>query len=128
MPGILTRMNALPFGDLPPFLPRRFVPPAADLGDWTSIAPLFDQLEAREAECKTPVALEAWLHDWSELSSAIDEEGARRHIAMTCHTEDAASKQAYLDFVEHVEPELKGRQFRLSELFLKHPLRHALPK
>jgi oligoendopeptidase F len=121
-------MNALPFGNLPPFVPRRFVPPAVALGDWTAISPLFDRLEARAAECKSPAALEAWLHDWSELSSAIDEEGARRHIAMTCHTEDAASKQAYLDFVERIEPELKARQFRLAELFLKHPLRMALPK
>ena len=121
-------MIALPFGDLPPFVPRRFVPPAVALGDWPAIAPLFDRLESRTAECKSPADLEAWLHDWSELSSAIDEEGARRHIAMTCHTEDAASKQAYLDFVEHIEPELKPRQFRLSELFLKHPLRRALPK
>ncbi|HEU0009510.1 MAG TPA: M3 family oligoendopeptidase [Verrucomicrobiae bacterium] len=121
-------MNALPFGDLPPFVPRRFVPPAVALDDWAAIAPWFDRLEDRAAESKFPADLEAWLHDWSELSSAIDEEGARRHIAMTCHTEDAASKQAYLDFVERIEPELKARQFRLSELFLKHPLRKALPK
>jgi len=121
-------MRALPFGALPPFVPRRFVPQSTALGDWSAIAPLFDQLEARAAECKSPAALEAWLHDWSELSAAVDEEGARRHIAMTCHTEDTASKQAYLEFVGRIEPELKPRQFRLAELFLKHPLRNALPK
>jgi oligoendopeptidase F len=47
---------------------------------------------------------------------------------MTCHTDSAVAKQAYLDFVEHVEPQLKPRQFRLSEIFLKHPQRAALPK
>ena len=38
-------MNLLPFGKLPAYKPRKFVPQAIDLGDWPQIAPLFDQLE-----------------------------------------------------------------------------------
>jgi oligoendopeptidase F len=121
-------MKLLPFGDLPPFEPRRFVPTIVNLGDWAALSPLFDQLEARAAACKSVTDFEAWLRDWSELSAAIDEESSRRYIAMTCHTDSAEAKQAYLDFVEQVEPQLKPRQFRLAEIFLKHPQRAALPK
>ena len=42
-------MNLLPFGSLPALKPRQFVPPQLDLGDWTQLAPLFEQLEARGA-------------------------------------------------------------------------------
>ena len=82
-------MGLLPFDSLPPHKPRRFVPAAVDLGNWAQIAPMFEQLEARAGQLNRPAELESWLLDWSELSAALDEESARRYIAMTCHTEDA---------------------------------------
>jgi oligoendopeptidase F len=103
------------------------VPPEIDFGDWTAIAPLFDQLEARAAACSTVEAFELWLLDWGELSAALDEESSRRYIAMTCHTDDAVAKHAYLRFVEEIEPKLKPRQFNLSRLYLAHPQRRQLP-
>jgi oligoendopeptidase F len=120
-------MSLLPFGKLPAFAPRQFVPAEAGLGDWAQLSPLFDQLEARAARCSSVEDFERWLLDWGELSAAIDEESSRRYIAMTCHTDDAGAKKAFLDFVEHVEPQLKPRQFKLSEIFLAHPLRSQLP-
>ena len=116
-------MNLLPFGQLPPHRPRRFVPSAADLGDWSQIAPLFDTLEARAPRCAAAPELEAWLLDWGELNAALDEEYSRRYIAMTCHTDNLEAKTAYLHFVEQIEPQLKARQFKLSQVFLAHPLR-----
>ena len=121
-------MSLLPFGKLSPAKPRSFVPPAIDLGDWPQIAPLFDQLEARIAQAKSVADLEKWLLDWSELSAALDEEASRRNIAMTCHTDNAEAEQAYLHFVEHVEPQLKPRQFALEQLYVAHPQRKHLPK
>jgi oligoendopeptidase F len=121
-------MSLLPFGKLSPFAPRQFVPADADLGDWGRVAPLFDRLEAAAAKCESIAPFEKWLLDWGELSAAIDEESSRRYIAMTCHTSDAGAKKAYLDFVEHIEPQLKPRQFKLAQLFLAHPLRSQLPK
>lgn len=119
-------MRLLPFGELPPYQPRRFVPVQVDLGDWPAVAPWFDQLEARLARVADAAALEDWLLDWGELTAACDEEGARRYIAMTCHTEDPEAERAYLHFVETVEPELKPRQFRLEQLYLEHPIRPSL--
>ena len=121
-------MSLLPFDTLPPHRPRRFVPPGIDLGDWSRVAPLFDQLEARAPECATPADLERWLLDWSELSAAIDEESSKRYIAMTCHTDSAEAEKAYLHFVENVDPQLKPRQFTLARIYVTHPLRTQLPK
>jgi oligoendopeptidase F len=126
--GYHLRMNLLPFEKLPAHKPRRFVPQGIDLGDWGRIAPLFDQLEARANACATAADLERWLVDWGELSAAIDEESSKRYIAMTCHTDNADAEKAYLHFVEHVEPQLKPRQFKLARTFVTHPVRPQLPK
>jgi oligoendopeptidase F len=120
-------MNALPFEKLPPGKPRSFVPPTVDWGDWSQIAPLYDRLEARAAECRTVADLERWLLDWGELSAALDQDGSERYIAMTCHTDDAAIEKAYLHVVEHIQPQTKPRESKLAQLFVEHPLRAKLP-
>jgi oligoendopeptidase F len=119
--------SLLPFGKLAPHRPRTFVPAEIDFGDWAAIAPLFDRLESRAPACTTLEAFELWLLDWGELGAALDEESSRRYIAMTCHTDDAIAKQAYLHFVEGIEPQLKPRQFTLSRIYLAHPQRSQLP-
>src|SRR5438552_13546850 len=116
-------MNLLPFDQLPPFKPRRFVPEKIDLGDWKQITPLYDKLEAAGKAAQSAAHLEAWLLDWSELRAALDEESATRYIAMTCHTDDADAEKAYLHFVENVEPQVKPRQFRLEQLYVGSPAR-----
>jgi oligoendopeptidase F len=121
-------MNLLPFDQLPAYRPRSFVPQKIDLGDWRQIEPLFDQLEKKAHDCRTVGEFERWLLDSSELSAALDEEGSRRYIAMTCHTDSPQAEAAYLHFVEHIEPKLKPRQFNLAKLFLEHPLRKQLSR
>ena len=119
-------MNLLPFGKLAAHRPRTFVPQDLDLGDWPQIAPLFDQLARRAAAANNAAALERWLVDWSEVNAALDEEATRRYIAMTCHTDNADAERAYLHFVEHVEPQLKPRQFALEQIYVAHPARVEL--
>jgi oligoendopeptidase F len=121
-------MNLLPFENLPPFKPRTFVPAKMDWGDWNQIAPLYDELEARVATWKCEGCVERWLLDWSELNAALDQDHAERYIAMTCHTDNADAEKGYLHIVEHVQPQLKSREFKLAQLFVAHPLRHQLPK
>lgn len=120
-------MNLLPFGKLPTYKPRCFVPVGIDLGDWSQIAPLFDQLETRAAQCQSPADLEQWLLAWGELNAALDEEAARRYIAMTCHTDNAEAEKTFLYFVENVEPQTKPRQFTLEKIYSTHPLHKKLP-
>jgi oligoendopeptidase F len=119
-------MNLLPFGKLEAAKPRTFVPQTIDLGDWQQIAPLFDQLGMRAAQVKSPAELDRWLLDWSELNATLDEEASRRYIAMTCHTDNAEAEKAYLHFVEHVEPQVKPRQFALEKIYVTHPSRKEL--
>ncbi len=121
-------MNLLPFGELPVPVPRQLVPKQIDLGDWTQLAPLFDAVESKLASGKSVAELEDALLVWSELSAALDEEGAKRYIAMTCHTDNAEAEQAYLHFVEHVEPQTKPRQFKLEQGYLAQPFRAQLAK
>jgi oligoendopeptidase F len=121
-------VNLLPFKNLPAHKPRRFLPESINLGDWTRISPLFDQLEARVSRCRTADDLEQWLVDWGELSAALDEESSKRYIAMTCHTDSAEAEKAYLHFVELIEPQLKPRQFKLEQIYLEHPARTGLSK
>lgn len=116
----------LPFGSLPTYKARRFLAADLDLGNWAQIEPCFDQLEARAARCQTGADFEEWLLDWSELTAALDEEGARRYIAMTCHTEDPEIEKAYLHFVENIEPKVKPRQFGLEKIYVGHPARNEL--
>ena len=121
-------MSLLPFGDLPVHSPRRLLPRQIDLGDWKQIAPLFEAVEEKLRSAKSVADLERALLDWSELSAAIDEEGSKRYIAMTCHTDNSDAEKAYLHFVENVEPQIKPRQFALEQAYLAQPLRHELPK
>ncbi|MEJ0089485.1 MAG: M3 family oligoendopeptidase [Limisphaerales bacterium] len=121
-------MNLLPFKNLAAHKPRTFVPKEINLGEWAQIAPLFDRLEANAAIAKSASELEQWLLDWSELNAAIDEEASRRYIAMTCHTDHPEAEKAYLYFVEHVEPQLKPRQFALEKIYVAHPQFNQLPK
>jgi len=121
-------MDLLPFGQLPAYRPRKFVPLEIDFADWSRVAPLFDQLEAQAAACQTAPDLERWLLNCAELLAALDEEGSRRYIAMTCHTDNAEAEKAYLHFVEELEPQIKPREFKLEQLYLSHPRREGLPK
>jgi oligoendopeptidase F len=121
-------MGLLPFDTLPRHKARQFVPAEIDLGDWGRVAPLFDTLEQRAAQCGSAPELEKWLLAWSELNAALDEEATRRYIAMTCHTDDPEAEKAYLHFVEKIEPQVKPRQFKLAQVYVAHPVRSQLPK
>jgi len=104
--------------------PRRFVPAGADMANWSVIAPLFDDLDGRPLPDRP--ALVRWLEDWDELTAAVDEEGTRRNIEMTLHTDDPAKEKAHMFFVEAIEPKLKPRLQALKQRFLTAPARAAL--
>ncbi len=114
--------------NLKPASPRSFVPAAANLGDWAQIEPLFLELEKRAAAVKNTKGLEKWVLDCGELGAALDQEGAKRYINMTCQTDDAACEKAFLEFVESIDPKCKPYWFKLKELFVKSPFSKKLPK
>ncbi len=111
---------------LPVEYPRRFVPQGLDLGDWSQVEPLFEELERRELTSRE--ALERWLQDWSELEAALDEEGTIRYILMTCQTDDPERERKYLEFIEEIEPKLKPHIQRLRERYVESPARGELSR
>ncbi len=105
---------------------RHFVPRGADMGDWAQLEPLFDKLEQRSLNNTDD--LQQWLLDTSELSACISEESSKRHVAMTCATDDPQKEQAYLYFVEEITPKCKPRWQTLRERYVASPARSKLPQ
>jgi oligoendopeptidase F len=106
---------------------RQFAPDNLNVGNWASLAPLFDQLEEQISAATDAAQLEQAILNWEELSAAIAEENSKRYIAMTCQTNDKTTEQAHLDFVEKIEPEEKKHSFRLAKALSEHPHRDGLP-
>ena len=75
-----------------------------DATKWPEIEPQFQEFLEREID--SPEALEAWLLELGRFSAYVGETGSMLYVKMTCDTENEDIKQAYLDFVENVEPEL----------------------
>ncbi len=103
------------------YTPRQFVPPNINIGNWTTLEPLFKQLEEQIKTASSAEKLELFILNWEELSAAVSEEGSKRYIAMTCQTEDKDAEKAYLDFVEKIEPEEKKCNFLLAKKLIQHP-------
>ena len=90
-----------------------FVPADIDATKWENIQPYYQQLLDRTFKCSG--CIEKFLLDRSELDAAAAEAGSNLYIAMTCSTEDESIKNAFLAFVETVEPELKKVGFELNK-------------
>jgi len=112
--------------DLPPRFPRRIVPENIDIGDWSQLKSLFDQLE--HARITTVAELESWLLDGSALASALYEEGTVRHIATTCHTDNKACEKRYMDFMNKIAARAIMRNHKLQKKYAGLAVAKELPK
>jgi oligoendopeptidase F len=101
----------MPSNPAPPV--RHFVPRTIDVSDFAQLQPLYQQLLDRPLNSNSDI--ERWLLDFSELSSVVDEYGARRYIEKSCHTDDAAIEKRYMQFVEEVDPKIKPLYFELQK-------------
>lgn len=125
-PRPVTRSRGVGAADLCRTPPRRFVPPHADLGDWTQVEPLFRALLDRPVH--SPAELEAWVLDTSELAAALAEERTRRYVAMTQQTDDPHREAAYLRFVREIQPRTEPLWFALRRRYVQLRERLALPE
>src|SRR5690606_29129931 len=108
-----------------PEFPREFIAADADLSDWNGIKPYLEELNGRFLPDMG--SLLKWVRDFAELSDAVQEEGARLYIGMTCFTQDGKRQKAYLDFVENVEPAMAPVIDELNKKVLAHPDARNLP-
>lgn len=105
---------------IPNFTPASdFVPANLDATKWPNLEPLYRELIDRELHCKN--CLNRLINDRSELDAAVSEAGSILNINMTCHTDNAGAKQAYLEFVENVQPKLKEVSFELDKKIVNSP-------
>jgi oligoendopeptidase F len=101
-----------------------FVPNPLDATKFENVEALFRALLSRPVS--SAADLVTWLEDRSELAAACSESGARLYIAMTCNTDDKAASQAYLAFIEQVEPRMKPLSFELDKRLVELAQRHGL--
>lgn len=91
-----------------------------DATKWPELEPLYRELLERPLRCTG--CIEQLILDRSELDAYVGEAQATLYIEMTCHTDDPARQQAYLDFVENVEPKLRQIGFELDRRIVGSPL------
>lgn len=103
-----------------------FVPADLKAGELAALEPAFATLQERELP--DAAAIECWLRDESELMARIGAELARRYIRMTCHTEDASAREAYLAMEQQVMPRVRVLADALDRKFLSTPALDQLDK
>ncbi|ADV62639.1 oligoendopeptidase, M3 family [Isosphaera pallida ATCC 43644] len=106
-------------------IPRRRLNDQTRLTTWAEIEPWYRELVERPISSARD--LEEWLADFDELQSAVGQERERRHIAMTCQTDDPAREAAYLEFLRDVDPHVKSVVNTLRSKYLDCPFRAELP-
>ncbi|MDG1525343.1 MAG: M3 family oligoendopeptidase [Candidatus Thalassarchaeaceae archaeon] len=90
-----------------------------DATKWSDIEPYYQEFLDREID--SAKALEMWLLELGRFDAYVGETGSMLYVNMTCDTEDEIIKEAYLDFVENVEPELARTGDLLNRKFAECP-------
>ena len=101
---------------LAPF-PRKFVDSGLAISGWEDIEPYYEKLVSAPVE--SPEALYQWLSNWSELKRASDEFVTRRYIAMTCDTNSADKKEAFLYCVREIDPNTDKWDDKLNRRYIE---------
>ena len=95
-----------------------------DATKWPEIEPHYQQFLDRQID--SAESLESWLLELGRFSAYVGETGSMLYVNMTCDTENEEIKQAYLDFVENVEPELAKVGDLLNRKLVESPYAEQL--
>ncbi len=82
---------------------------------WETYESYYDDLQSRDLNAEN---LREWLDDWSKLSALVKEAGEVIYITKSLDTADKKAEQAYLDFVNDVQPPALVADQALKERFL----------
>lgn len=104
---------------------RIFLPQSFTVTTWELLKPYFDAL--LQEEIHSVAALESWLKKRSELESVVSEDLAWRYIRMTCDTTDKAREEAYLFFVQEIEPHMSPYSDQLNKKLVEADAKFPLP-
>ena len=75
-----------------------------DATQWSELEPHYNNFLNREINSAED--LENWLMELGRFDAYVGETGSMLYVNMTCDTENEDVKQAYLGFVDNVQPEL----------------------
>lgn len=64
--------------------------------------------------------LRDWLKEWSDLARFIEEVGSITYIETTLDTGDESKEQAFLNFIENIEPNFRRAEQALKERLLSY--------
>jgi oligoendopeptidase F len=103
---------------------RRFVPVDFTVTDWASIQPFYETLLARPLH--SAQELEDWLLQSSELAAVVDEDAAWRYIRKSCDTTDETLRAHFMDYVQHMLPNIEKYSNALRQKYYDCPHRTAL--
>jgi len=91
---------------------HRFIPDTLKVTSWEVIEPYFKQLEERAIN--SVEELEIWLKQRSELEAFLSENLAWRYVRMTCDTTNKELEDAYVFFVNEIEPKVSPYSDKLN--------------
>src|SRR3989338_1597377 len=98
---------------------RTFVAQDAQIENWDSIAPYFEDLLNRDIASVSD--LQQWLKDQSELEAILEENLAWRYIRMTIDTREEALSKAYSFFVSEIQPKIAPFEDQLNRKLVASP-------
>ena len=107
--------NVLNIARLPNEYPRKFVPKNLEF-TWTNFEKLFSLLQKRKVTTKDELV--AWLEDYFELYSVINEERTIREVRTTQDTANREFERAFLEFVQNLDPKIKKAFFELDKEYV----------
>ncbi len=80
--------------------------------DWTKIEPYYARLNEIELSAQN---VNAWLADWSQLASLMDEHYQRLQLATTQNTADKEIEATFNQYVEEIYPKYQAAEQTLKE-------------
>jgi oligoendopeptidase F len=104
---------------------RHFIPETLRMDVWEDLEPVYKGLAERPLN--SYAELGSWLSDMSEFDSAIQEHAGWLYIRMTCDTRNKEATDAYVHFVNDIQPKIAPYEDRLNRKFDECPWKDELP-
>jgi len=105
---------------------RTFIKESFVITTWEGLKPYFDELLGKSLNSMQE--LKGWLHDRSELESAIGEDLGWRYIHMTCYTDNKEYSDRYQDFIQNIQPQIAPVTDQLNKKAAASPFLIALAR
>jgi len=98
---------------------RNYLPASLRVASWSDLEPFYRDIQERPVQDLD--GFMKYLRDVSELESAVSEDLAWRYIRMTCDTSDAGHEQAYLTFVQEIQPHIAQADDVINRRIISFP-------